>query len=360
MLVTLDCTELGQTSRNAIFMSNRENFREDPLLQEIFKKLQKELRDHEGLKALNKKRYEEKIANATSDELGISALEDLLSTDPSLADLFSSMMPGKVAAATVSQNPGQKVTGTPKPFVGKDFPTYFKRADGLTTARIELPKDDDARTSFITDVKNNYFTRPKHAGKVKFVGQLTPTSHLFNGRLTFTLQAPKSAVVGTTLMTQIEISDDAGHGPFKLVVNATIVPPRVKTTHQPPKNHQQTQDSPSRPDVIEVNHGPDGQPLTIQKVPGTNRLQLAINKESKLLDQAKLLRPKEEAAAVEFVFKYGLALIAMGLLETVKQTEAWKNDEEQCRKNIEEYCSGAARVIVPLCLTLPQKLPKAA
>jgi hypothetical protein len=33
MLVTLDCSELGQTSRNDLFMSNREMFREDPLPQ---------------------------------------------------------------------------------------------------------------------------------------------------------------------------------------------------------------------------------------------------------------------------------------------------------------------------------------
>lgn len=360
MLVTLDCTELGQTSRNAIFMSNRENFRDDLLLKEIFKKLQKELRNHEGLQALNKKRYEEKIANATSDELGISALEDLLSTDPSLADLFSSMMPGKVAAKTLNQNPGDKVVGDPVAFVGQEYPTYFKRADGMTTVKLNLPKDDDARVSFITDVKNNYFARPKHAGKVKFVGQLEPTFHLFNGRLTFTFHAPKKLVVGTTLITQIEISDDAGHGPFKLIVNATVVPPREKITHNPPEKPQQTQNSPSRPDVIEVNNGLEAPPLTIQKVPGTARLQLAINKDSKLLVQAKLMKSKEEVPAVEFVFKYGLALIAMGLLETAKQTEAWKVDEEKCRKNIEEYCAGAARVIVPLCLTLPQKLPKAA
>ncbi len=71
MLVTLDCTDLGQASRNALFMSNRETFREDTLLQELFKKLQKELNDHEGLKDLNLRRYEEKIADAVDDEEGI-------------------------------------------------------------------------------------------------------------------------------------------------------------------------------------------------------------------------------------------------------------------------------------------------
>jgi hypothetical protein len=157
----------------------------------------------------------------------------------------------------------------------------------MTTVTMELPKDDDARVSFVTDVKNNYFNRTKDAGKVKFVGQFQPTFHLFNGRLTFTFNAPKKAVIGTTFMTQIEVSDDAGHGPFKLVVNAKIVPARPMVTHQPPKDKAQTQDSPSRPDVIEVHYGPEVQPLTIQKVPDSHRLQIAINKDSKLLERAK-------------------------------------------------------------------------
>jgi hypothetical protein len=87
MLETLDCTGLNQTSRNTMFMANRERFREDDIQKDLFKKLQKELKSHEGLQVLNKKRYQEKIANATSDELGISALEELLATDPTLSGL---------------------------------------------------------------------------------------------------------------------------------------------------------------------------------------------------------------------------------------------------------------------------------
>lgn len=134
MLVTLDCSELGQTSRNALFMSNRETFREDPLLTELFKKLQNELRHHEGLIALDQKRYQEKIKNATSDGDGINALEELLSTDPALADLFGSMIQGKVAAKTIAAAvAGFKIEGNAPKFVGQEFPSYFKRKDGSTS-----------------------------------------------------------------------------------------------------------------------------------------------------------------------------------------------------------------------------------
>ncbi len=102
MLVTLDCAELGQSSRNALFMSNREMFREGPLLADLFKKLQSELRNHEGLIALDQRRYQEKIKDATSDDDGITALEELLETDPALAELFGSTVKGKVAAKTIA------------------------------------------------------------------------------------------------------------------------------------------------------------------------------------------------------------------------------------------------------------------
>ena len=173
-------------------MSDRETFREDPLLTELFKKLQKELRDHEGLIALDQKRYQEKIANATSDDDEINALEELLSTDPALADMFGSMVQGKVAAKTVAAAiAGVKIEGPAPKFEGTEFPSYFKRKDGSTSIEIELPQNDEARVSFLTDVKNNYFTRSKNKGKCEFSGLVVPTFHLFNGRLTFTFHADK-------------------------------------------------------------------------------------------------------------------------------------------------------------------------
>jgi hypothetical protein len=115
---------------------------------------------------------------------------------------------------------------------------------------------------------------------------------------------------------------------------------------------------PSRPDITEVDKGPNEPPLTIESIPNTERLKLLLNTTSQLLVDAKLMRPKEEEPAVEFVFKYGLALAAMGLLDAAKKSEKWKTDEDGCRRRIEETAVGIARVIVPLCLSLPKKLPK--
>jgi len=362
ILVTLDCTDLGQDARNALFMSNRETFREDPLLQELFKKLQKELHDHEGLDQLNQKRYEEKIKNAVDDEEGVSALEELLASDPTLAELFGSTTRGKIAAKTSNEGKGGKVEGEPGPFAGLEFPTFFQKNDKSTVAKAEIEQGKISRISFLTDVKNNYFSRKKFRGECAFSTSFKPTFHLYNGRLTFTCAVPKHLGVGTQLTTIARITDQKGSGPFELTLNVTVIEAREpeEDEEKPPRTPKEPKvdASPSRPDIKEVDKGPDEPPLTIEKVPNTERLQLVLNTTSGLLEQAKVLRPKEEAPAVEFVFKYGLALTAIGLLDSIKKTEEWSRDEAACRGRIEESAKGIARVIVPLCLSLPKKLPK--
>jgi hypothetical protein len=176
--------------------------------------------------------------------------------------------------------------------------------------------------------------------------------------------ADKKNEIGATLTTIVRITDNKGSGPFELTLNMLVTPerekvePREKPNEPPIPPEPKAHGGPSRPDIKEVDNGPDKPPLTIEKIPGTERLQLVLNKTSGYLEDAKRLRPKEEEPAVEFVFKFGLALTAMGLLDAVKNTEEWKNDESSCREKIQESAKGIARVIVPLCLSLPKKLPK--
>ncbi len=362
MLVTLDCTDLGQDTRNALFMSNRETFRNDPLLDELFKKLQRELHDHEGLNQLNMKRYEEKIKDAVNDEHGIEALEELLTTDPTLADLFGSTTSGKVAAKTATNGIGGKIPGKPEPFKGAEFPMFICRRDKSTTVQVDIPLGSTSRVSFLTDVKNNYFIRKKFRGTWQIVGDFEPTFNLFNGVLTFTCVMPKDAAVGQKLSTTVDITDNKGSGPFKLSIDVTVIPVKVIVSKDKPKSKSpkdpKVQAGPSRPDIVEMAKGPTEPPLTIVVVPNTERLQLVLNTTSQLLVDAKKLRKKEEEAAVAFVFKYGLALTAMGLLESAKKSLEWTADPSACRAAIEESVKGIARVIVPLCLSLPNKLPK--
>lgn len=361
MLVLLDCTDLCQGSRNALFMSNRETFREDPLLQDLFKKLQRELKNHEGLIELNKRRYEEKVRDAVSDDDGIKALEELLETDPDLAALIGSAISGAVAARTATAEVTGDIDTKADAFVGKEFPTFFHRPDKSTSAEIVVPKGGATGVTFLTDVRNDYFTRRKHRGQQAFAGDIVPTARLFNGRLSLTFAADRTAEEGTALRCETTITDNCGSGPFRLEISLKVGPaverkaPTTPRTPPPPRADV----APSRPDIQEVHEGADAPPLTIQQVPGSERLKLLINLDSRHLENARLMRPPEETVAVEFVFKYGLALTALSLLDAARKTTDWGSDPAGCRERVQDTVTGLARVIVPLCLSLPKKLPKA-
>src|SRR5690606_26307004 len=125
---------------------------------------------------------------------------------------------------------------------------------------------------------------------------------------------------------------------------ANVVAPIEKTTHQPPKEPPKVDSAPSRPEILEYDGAPEDPPIEVSRPPKSERLLLKVNKGSHLLSDAKKLRPAEEAGAVEFVFKYGLALVAMGLLESAKNTAEWQADEAGCRKQIGESAAAVGRV----------------
>ncbi len=364
LLVTLFAERLSQATKNHLFLSNRETLREGTLLEDLLGKLQTELHDHEALNELNQRRYAEKVKDAIKDEDGIRALEELLSTDPHLASLFGTLLPGRVAARTATNGTGDTVPGEPLPFRGLDFPTFIHRGrDKASHAHVELPQGDAVRVGFTTDVKNNYFTRRRPPrGSVVFTGTSPdPSYRLFNGRLTFTYRSDRKTPVGTALTTTVTITDERGSGPFILTISLMIVEPRQ--VHEPggpdPREREpRVQAGPSQPDVTEQDLGPDKQPATVVRDPATKRLKIIINKTSRLLDEAKQLRSEAEEPAVAFVFKYGLALAVMGLLDSIKKTPQWQTDEAGCREQIATMAEGVARVIVPLCLSLPKNLPK--
>jgi hypothetical protein len=137
-------------------------------------------------------------------------------------------------------------------------------------------------------------------------------------------------IEGSEFTTSVEITDTAKSGPFKLKIFGAVVAPKEKKEPHPRQKPEQKVDvAPSRPDVVEVDRGPDEPPLTIEKVPNSERMKVLINTGSSRLIEAKSLRPPEEEAAVEFVFKYGLALITMGLLDTATKTDDRKTDPDK-------------------------------
>ena len=66
------------------------------------------------------------------------------------------------------------------------------------------------------------------------------------------------------------------------------------------------------------------------------------------------MRPPEEAAAVDFVFKYGSGLDRHGSPRLGEKNCRMDTDEVGVRERISVSATGVGRVIAPLCLTLPK------
>lgn len=357
MLVTLDCTQLEQQSRNDLFMANRETFRESPLRDELFRELEAHLKEHELLIYLNEKRYADKVKNAVDDESGLKAMEDLLADDPDLAELFGGPDRGASGAKNAPEGGEEVRAEKPAPFKGEDYPTYFRRKDGSTEVDVKVPRGKVANVSFLTDVRNDYFNRPRGAGTCTFSGDFKPSHRLYNGRLTFRCRLPKSAVVGTTLTSHISITDRKGSGPFTLKIRATVVPAAKKPGGKPSSpTVPKAKAGRSRPRIKELENDPTDQAITIER--DSKGLVIYVNKKAQALDDARLKRPAGEAPAIEFVFKFGLALLAMSMIDRAHGSSEWEDDEAGCREQIARTVSGFDRVIVSLCLNLPKKLPK--
>lgn len=360
MLLALDCTTLGQGSRDDLFMSDRERFATSPLRDELFRSLEKILRADSLLKKLDLERYEEKIKNAVSDDDGIKAMADLLSSDPDLAELFGGEKKGPIAKTSPVTTDSDDKDGDEKDavdFEGEFLPSYFRRADGSTDVEIELPQRGVASASFATDVQNDYFTRTKDRGSAFCVGDLPPTIRLYNGRMTLTLSAPKDAAVGDVKQLVVRITDPVGSGPFTLKTTAKIVAPKEKRKRKPKDKKKKEETRPASPNIVPVDGDITGPAIAVSRTPN-DELQIIVNMKAEALNGAKMKRPPEESAAVDFVYKYGLALIVMGMVETEKKKSEWAEDEAGVRQAIGERVSGLARIIVPLCLTLPNKIPK--
>ncbi|MCC6574621.1 MAG: hypothetical protein IT462_12630 [Planctomycetes bacterium] len=363
LLVTLDCSHLSPKTRGELFMSNRELFRDGDILKELMGKLKAILRTNDDLIAINKKRYEEQMDSATKDVFGVKVLEELLSSDPTLADMFGGEQAGSVTSPIPGAGPVVEAKGK-GPFVGKPFPSFINSRDGGQNIEIDVPQGSQRLAIFYTDVVNDYLTRRNHRAQLVVTGdefKLYQGRNLNKGRFAFTLKAPKEVEIGAQFNLHLRITDGKGSGPFELKVNGRIVEPVpvVAKPARPKKNGESRPDknyaTPSSPDVHDRDDlSPDDPPIKIVKKPESEVYVMFFNKKSALLENIAKTRPPEERKRVEFVFKWGLALVCMSLIDHKKQQGIL---DSQGVEDISKASFAIGKVIVPICLTLPEKLP---
>jgi len=267
LLVIVDCSELDGRAREDLFMNSRDRLSGGELKKELERELEVLLSESSELRELKNRRRQEEIKNKTTgDKPFEDVLEVLFKRSPTLSKLF---LEGQRISAPFKT---EHVTAEPKPFKGKEYPTFFKFAG--KTYGAELEKDCNlnrrCRIAFETDAANDYFRRDVDRGNFqlfmldgqKRIEASSYVLNLQNGIATLSVRLPEKVKVDDILNLVAVTTDSTRPAPFENSFNITVKPeaalptgtkgPRKKPPSKEKGEEREVPAGISLPDVIEV------------------------------------------------------------------------------------------------------------
>ena len=189
MIVVVDCTGLPQRIREDLFMASRDRMRQCDEGDDLEEAIVEYIKEHPGIRELNARRRQERLASALSEEETAKVIQNLVRSDPTLAQLF-----GK---GELIKLPGRDIPNA-EPYEGRKFPTLFRIHNEPKEGLVKhCPKNRQCRVEFETDAANDYFDRLDDRGHIESHGTTQLLSHnLWNGTATLKFGLPPNTNVG--------------------------------------------------------------------------------------------------------------------------------------------------------------------
>jgi len=363
MVVIVDCTKLPQRVREDLFLASRDRMRHCDERDQLYSSIVDYLKEHPGLKELNAQRRQKRIESSISEEETAVIIQQLVRQDPTLAELFGKGQSVKIPKGNIPDK---------EPFIGKSFPTYFRIKnephDGLVR---KCPKNKACRVTFETDAVNDYFSRSKDRGHFEISGLPSLKSmNLWKGAATFSFGLPDNVSIGDNLSIQVKVWDISRVEPFiatfKIIVEQDITAP--DGTPPVPKGVLFT----GLPHIVEVKQESWGtygfnefSALLLKETEseGGSDLDIFLNIDNIYLKNEKEKRRDLEPKILDYWFKWGLCLQALGVLYRFRSDKKVKKDEDtndndgstKCLESISEFSRGMAVTIIPVIVQLGQK-----
>lgn len=154
MIVHIDLSNAGHQA-NEIFQTSRTGVIEIPEFEEFHRRLTDSIKGDETLKELDREYKERKLKNAQPEDKDISRyIGRLVKDNPFLAALLNSG----------EEIPTEKPKGPKKEYIGEYIPTIFDIGENEK----EIPYNRYARLRIKTDVVNDYLTRTKDRGELRW------------------------------------------------------------------------------------------------------------------------------------------------------------------------------------------------
>jgi hypothetical protein len=344
MLVAVDCTNMLPTAHAGFFTTSRDRTVDANYKKIIIDELIHHLAEEDSplrsaLRELNARRRQEQLKDTLNDDEPAKVLQDLVRGSPALAAIFS---PG-----TRIHNPHLPEEGDTEPFMGKRFPTFFRLTHEPEGGLVKCcPINRTCRIRFETDAENGYFGRAEDPGSITFQPQgINRAWNLRNGMVGATFAVPPNARVGDLIPVEVGVTDGTQMEPFVCRFQIRVAEAAVDPgPREPGPQHPRGASKLAMPKVIPVTRDGreiDGKP-TVQW--GNNNefnefTALEINpsgeEEGKydifvnmdnihLVNELHRERRTSEHPLITYYFKYGLTLVALGMLQEHQRQEKKK------------------------------------
>ena len=270
---------------------------------------------------------------------------------------------------------GGRVIGTYQEHKGKLPPTFFHFEGGKNSIEKSFAIDRTCTVEIETDAVNGYFglPDPDQRGGLVIEPHCYERWSLTDGSLRIVFRAPSNARIGDSLPVSITIADPMltlrGDAPWSNTVRLTFTEGGKEVKPGPKGRKREATGSLAMPLVEQVFKGqwPDhnfdeksGLRITTEEGGG---YRFWVNMDNAYLLNELMQKKDAEKEATKFAYKWGLVLIAMGMIQELKRAENAKpsaeresDDEEVPRETLEDLVrrvsSGVAAVIIPTVLHL--------
>lgn len=365
ILVMVDCTGFPARVREDLFLASRDRMRQCDERFELEDAIVSFLSDHPGLRQLNHERRQARLAERLTGDEPARVVQALAKADPTLAAIL-----GKGPQIKI---PG-KESGPTEPYLGKEFPTFFRLSGGKKGEVVkQCPRNRTCRLEFETDAANDYLSRATNPGRLTVNGApVVLSKNLWNGRLTLRLSPPKNASMGDLLRVTAGLIDVAHDDPFvssfTIAVEPEAPPEGPGGPHHPPaarhlsmpnitevRREKWAEFSFNESSAIKIRSGDDG------------TLDFFINMDNINLRNEILRRRDKDPKLLEYWFKYGVFLLALGMVYRGRQQETSEREEDldkddsgrRDRELVEFACEGLAVTVIPTIAQLSGGTPPA-
>jgi hypothetical protein len=372
ILVTVDCSEIDVRTREDLFMNSRDRLREGDWKKQIEKSLEELLKDHPSLRRLKEERRRKALENKIDNSKPlVDILEDVIKKSPTLTKLF-------VAGSKLS-NPFKLENVKPKKnYKGGYFPTYFKL---IKPKKIELlekhvPINMRFRVQFDTDVSNDYFDRDNSPGIFNvFLNENEVQDYLLslnNGIANLTVTLPKGCKIGEKYEYRVKVSDDNHFEPF-IEEFLVIIEKSIKNKRKGPnpreekprgKGKEKGEDRKNTPGlnlpkIWDIKSGEwekygfDKASVIKVDYDDEKGYEFYINIDNiHLQTEIKGTKNTEKAEYLIARYRYGMALLAISILNYLENHTSESVDEKNTLKIVADTLKMTSPILLPMIESL--------